>query len=276
VARKRRAFNAANRRSLLGAVCALCLGACALGAVDAVAGGPQPARSASSRAGSPIHHKRGRKVHCAARRSSFHSVAVRPKGSAHKRHHRGRRASCHGRHRHYAKHHSATHRSPASHSSACPDSDLRPAPENLDAVRAATLCLINRERTGHGESPLALNDHLQQAAQGHSEDMAAGNYFEHNGRRGDTPLGRMRSAGYIFSSRVGFQVGENIGWGTLWLASPRAMVASWMASPGHRENILDGHFRDTGIGVSPHPLTSLAKGQAGAIYTQDFGVIITP
>jgi uncharacterized protein YkwD len=143
-------------------------------------------------------------------------------------------------------------------------------------VRAATLCLINRERTGHGENVLAVNDHLQQAAQGHSEDMAAGNYFEHNGRHGDTPLGRMRSAGYVFSSRVGFEVGENIGWGTLWLASPRAMVASWMASPGHRENILDTRFRDTGIGVSPHPLTSLAKGQAGAIYTQDFGVIINP
>lgn len=135
--------------------------------------------------------------------------------------------------------------------------------------------MVNRERTGHGENALQSDGHLQQAAQGHSEDMAAGDYFDHIGRQGDTPLARMRGAGYIFSSHVGFEVGENIGWATLWLASPRAMVASWMASPGHRENILDAHFRDTGIGISPHPLSSLAKGQAGAIYTQDFGVIIT-
>ena len=48
-----------------------------------------------------------------------------------------------------------------------------------------------------------------------------------------------------------------------------------MASPGHRANILDAHFRDTAIGVSPHVPSSLSQGQPGGIYTQDFGVIIT-
>ncbi len=47
-----------------------------------------------------------------------------------------------------------------------------------------------------------------------------------------------------------------------------------MASPGHRANILDAHYRETGVGVSPHPPASLADGQAGGIYTQDFGTII--
>ena len=106
--------------------------------------------------------------------------------------------------------------------------------------------------------------------------MACGDYFEHDGRRGDTPLSRMRAAGYIFSSRIGYEVGENIAWATLWLATPQAIVAGWMASPGHRANILDARFRDTGIGVSPHPLASLARGQAGAIYTQDFGASSRP
>jgi uncharacterized protein YkwD len=105
--------------------------------------------------------------------------------------------------------------------------------------------------------------------------MAFGDYFDHVGSKGDTPVGRMRSAGYIYSDRVGYEVGENIGWGTLWLATPRAVVATWMASPEHRANILDARFRDTAIGVSPHPPSSLAHGQSGAIYTQDFGVIIT-
>ena len=81
----------------------------------------------------------------------------------------------------------------------------------------------------------------------------------------------MRAIGYVSRSQIGYHVGENIGWGTLWEATPRAMVAAWMASPGHRANILDARFRVTAIGVSPHPPSSLARGQAGAIYTQDFG-----
>jgi uncharacterized protein YkwD len=116
---------------------------------------------------------------------------------------------------------------------------------------------------------------LARAAQAHSDDMAQGDYFEHVGPTGDTPVSRMRASGYIYSSRVGYEVGENIGWGTLWLATPRAIVQAWMGSPEHRANILNGHYRDTAIGVAPHPLASLARGQAGAIYTQDFGVIIT-
>jgi uncharacterized protein YkwD len=79
--------------------------------------------------------------------------------------------------------------------------------------------------------------------------MAIGDYFEHDGRHGDTPLSRMRATGYIFSSRIGYAVGENIAWATLWMASPKAIVGGWMATPEHRANILDATFRDTGIGV---------------------------
>ncbi len=157
---------------------------------------------------------------------------------------------------------------------ACLHTGLRPTRQNIGLVRAATLCLINRERTRHGERPLRPNRRLRRAAQAHTVSMADGDYFEHVGPQGQTPLARMRSVGYISSSRVGYEVGENIAWGTLWLASPRAIVAAWMASPRHRANILDPRYRETGIGVSAHPPSSLAHGQAGAIYTQDFGVII--
>ena len=153
--------------------------------------------------------------------------------------------------------------------SSCPGADLRPTEKDLGRVRAATVCLVNRERAGRGERPLALNGRLEQAAQAHTVGMALGGYFQHVGRRGDTPLGRMRGAGYI-SSQIGYEAAENIGWGALWLATPRAIVAAWMASPGHRANILDGRFRDTAVGVSPRPPSSLVRGQAGAIYTQDF------
>ena len=102
--------------------------------------------------------------------------------------------------------------------------------------------------------------------------MAFGNYFDHDRPARRHPARRMRAAGYISSSQIGYEVGENIGWGTLWVATPRAMVAAWMASPGHRANILDAHFRDTGVGVSPTRPPRWR--QPGAIYTQDFGVPI--
>jgi uncharacterized protein YkwD len=155
--------------------------------------------------------------------------------------------------------------------SSCAGADLRPTEQDLGRIRAATLCLVNRERVGRGERPLAPNERLGRAAQAHTESMAFGGYFEHVGPRGETPLSRMRAVGYISRSRIGYEVAENIGWGTHWQATPRAIVVAWMASPGHRANILDARFRDTAVGVSPHPPSSLARGQAGATYTQDFG-----
>lgn len=104
--------------------------------------------------------------------------------------------------------------------------------------------------------------------------MSRGDYFEHFGPDGQSPLSRMRAAGYISSPSVGFEVGENIAWGTRALATPRAIVAAWMASPEHRANILDRTYRETGIGVSPRPPAALSEGEPGAVYTQDFGVII--
>ncbi len=159
----------------------------------------------------------------------------------------------------------------------CANTSLRPTPGNIALIRSATLCLINRERVAHGERPLRPNRRLRRAAQAHSESMALGDYFEHDGGGGPgggTPLTRIRDAGYISSSRVGYELGENIAWGTLWLSTPRAIVGAWMASAGHRANILDPRYRETGIGVSAQPPASLAHGQPGAIYTQDFGVII--
>jgi uncharacterized protein YkwD len=288
VAPTRRAHLVAYRRltpAVLGLLC-LCACAFAASALGSPTRSPGQATSASSHTGhsAPAKHPAGHRGtsgrrHKCAKRSSFHERSGKPRPKRGK-HHVRRSTRCgkrHNKHKHSSTVHHVKRKSSAkhtaSHSSACTDADLRPTGEDLDRVRAATLCLINRERADHGEQALQSDEHLQQAAQGHSEDMATRDYFEHVGPRGDTPLTRMRASGYVFSSHVGYEVGENIAWGTLWLASPRAIVASWMQSPGHRANILDAHFRDSGIGVAPHGLPSLARGQAGAIYTQDFGVI---
>jgi uncharacterized protein YkwD len=156
----------------------------------------------------------------------------------------------------------------------CPGAALRPSRTNLGAVRAAVLCLVNRERAAHGERPLVPDPKLTASAQAHTNSMASQDYFEHIGPRGETPLMRMRATGYLSSTHNSYEVGENIGWGTLWKGTPSAVVAAWMASPPHRANILDARFHDTGIGVSAHPPSRLADHQPGGIYTQDFGAVI--
>jgi len=283
VAIGRRTYDAIRRHLLHAAVGAallvLCVCCCAIASSAAPAAtlkAGHPAKGASSHATSPPAHRRKRRG--CARRASFHKVSA--PGTKGAKHHTRRRAKCRRRsgHRHTSRRHRAARHTaaPVPQNGACPNTQLRPSSRDLPLIRTATLCLVNRERLGHGMAALAPNARLETAAQGHSADMAAGDYFEHDGRHGDTPLSRMRASGYIFSSRIGYAVGENIAWATLGLATPKAIVAGWMASPGHRANILDATFRETGIGVSPHPLASLARGQSGAIYTQDFGRIIAP
>ncbi len=273
---------AAHRFALLACACALAASAylpasSALGASRSHLAGHRlsarhGARKHGPRCAATGGRQRGARRH--ARRASYRTGAPPPRPRHASRCPRQHTASHRRRGQRHAGRQRPRHGPAAAHSSACVDANLTPTAGNLDRVRAAAQCLINRERAGRGESALTANPHLACAAQAHSEDMASADYFEHVGPRGDTPASRMRACGYLANPNVGYEVGENIAWGTLWLATPRAIVATWMASPGHRANILDARFRDTAIGVSARPLASLANGRAGAIYTQDFGVII--
>jgi len=155
----------------------------------------------------------------------------------------------------------------------CQDTELAPAPDNLEQIAMATLCLVNQERARNNELPLQSNSRLGQAAMSHSEDMVAENYFDHVAPNGETPLDRIQASGYIPSPQDGYTIGENIAWGTLSLATPSTIVAAWIASPEHLANILNGAYRDTGIGIVSAAPASLADGQTGAVYTQEFGVV---
>src|SRR5438128_1825537 len=62
---------------------------------------------------------------------------------------------------------------------------------------------------------------------------------------------------------------ENIAWGSLDWATPRAIMRSWMNSPPHRANILNRSFRDIGIGVARGaPVSGVSN---AATYVTDFG-----
>ena len=104
--------------------------------------------------------------------------------------------------------------------------------------------------------------------------MVAVDYFEHVSPDGESPVDRIRPAGYIPGPTVGYVIGENLAWGTLDLATPQAVVEAWIASPKHLANILEGRYRETGIGVVPTVPAAFADGQPGATYAQEFGVIM--
>jgi uncharacterized protein YkwD len=208
-----------------------------------------------------------------------------PRGVVHVRHlriHRApRKQSKHGhKHKHKRKHHvhkRAVHRArrtrPATAADECPNANLTPNASDIASVVAATVCLVNDERIRFGEPALIEDPSLAAAAAGHSRDMDEHNYFAHTSPTGQTLLMRIEASGFIPNSNVGYTLGENIAWGTLWLGTPRAIVKAWMESPGHRANILDEAFRYTGVGVDPDLPRSMAGGQAGGMYTQDFGTI---
>lgn len=86
---------------------------------------------------------------------------------------------------------------------------------------------------------LAWNAALTQAALVHSEDMVAGNFFSHTGSDGSSAGQRATAAGYAWRTW-----GENIAAGQVGVD---AVVAAWMASPGHCANLMNARFEDIGL-----------------------------
>jgi uncharacterized protein YkwD len=127
-------------------------------------------------------------------------------------------------------------------------------------MRAAVLCLLNRQRASHHLPALHELRRLDRSAQGWTNSMVSSGSFAH-ARNGSDPAARITAAGYAWSS-----IGENIATG---FPTPRAVVSAWMSSPGHCRNILAPNFTDIGIGVSPHPVGGAASGPA--TWTEDFG-----
>jgi uncharacterized protein YkwD len=151
---------------------------------------------------------------------------------------------------------------------ACPDADLDATSANLGRIRKAILCLHNGIRAQHGLNALRQNKRLRKAAVHHSRDMVVHDYFEHTTPKGVTMLDRILRSRYVREDQ-GWMLGENLAWGTGAYGTPRGAVEAWMESPGHRENILRGGYRDVGIGVVVGVPGSNA---VGATYTLDFGV----
>ncbi|MEX0171524.1 CAP domain-containing protein [Streptomyces sp. LMG1-1-1.1] len=116
------------------------------------------------------------------------------------------------------------------------------------------IALVNAERAKAGCGPLTANATLTKAAQGHSDDMAARDFFDHTNPDGKGPGDRVTAAGYPWST-----YGENIAMGQ---QTPEQVMDAWMNSSGHRANILNCDFKEIGVGIHT---------SGGPYWTQVFG-----
>jgi len=139
-----------------------------------------------------------------------------------------------------------------------PEPEPAPEPEPVDEITALedeVTRLTNRERIAAECGELRTDERLRTAARAHSQDMAANDYFDHDGQDGRSPFDRMRDAGHPAPT------GENIAYG---YPTPAAVMAGWMGSDGHRENLLTCAHQTIGVGLAYGP-------DGRAYWTQDFG-----
>lgn len=122
----------------------------------------------------------------------------------------------------------------------------------------AMLGLINNFRAQNGVGPLTLSPTLTNAAEFHSRDMAARNYFSHDLPGIGTWSQNISNHGYPYGTRA-----ENIAAG---YSAASSTFNQWVNSSGHRANMLNANLTAIGIGAA------YGAGSAyGTYWTTTFG-----
>ena len=130
--------------------------------------------------------------------------------------------------------------------------------QHFSPAARTLLTAINSARAAAGVPPLRASASLTNAASWQSQALAGAGYLDHTSPDGSTLIDRLTRVRWHGSA-----AGEDLA-----VASrPSEAVAMWLASPGHRANLLSPSFRTVGLG--------LARGSwngRGALYvTADFG-----
>jgi hypothetical protein len=121
----------------------------------------------------------------------------------------------------------------------------------------------NASRAANGVAGLALNEKLDAAAQASADDMAARNYWSHNTPEGNPPWSWVTNQGYSYQ-----KLGQNLATG---FNNEQATTDGWMASPPHRENLLDPDFKEVGFGFANNPNYTSAGGGPMTIVVAFYG-----
>ncbi|MEO0455559.1 MAG: CAP domain-containing protein [Cyanobacteria bacterium P01_A01_bin.114] len=120
------------------------------------------------------------------------------------------------------------------------------------------LNLTNAARQTEGLPDLSFSYHLGESAQAYAQEMADNNFFSHTGLNDSTFEKRISATGYRFQA-----IGENLAAG---YSTPQAVFDGWMASDGHRANLLSDRFTEVGLGRFYNP-----SSDHGTYWVQHFG-----
>jgi hypothetical protein len=109
-----------------------------------------------------------------------------------------------------------------------------------DETVARFVSLLEDRRAREGCPRLVWDGRVAAVAVAHSRDMARRGYFSHVSPEGRDPFDRLDTAGIRYT-----RAAENIAHGQ---RTGDAVFAEWVASPGHRANMLDCRFTHHGVG----------------------------
>lgn len=124
----------------------------------------------------------------------------------------------------------------------------------------------NQQRVLNNLAPLKNNQKLAEAAYLKAQDMLAKQYWAHVAPDGTTPWQWFSKVGYNYAS-----AGENLAKN---FSSSAAVTSAWMASPGHRKNVLNPNYSDVGYGVAEGKLDGKATSLVVALYGQPAAVAV--
>jgi len=127
-------------------------------------------------------------------------------------------------------------------------------------TQAGTIKWTNVNRSENGLPALTENKMLDEAAMAKAKDILAKQYFDHVSPTGRRPQDLVTDAGYEY-----ILTGENLALGNF--ANDQALLEGWMASPGHRENILRKGYQEIGVAV----LSGKYEGKSTWVAVQEFG-----
>ena len=122
-------------------------------------------------------------------------------------------------------------------------------PVDIFALEHLVFSLINKKRAEFGLPPVVWSEDLERLARAYSTEMAANNFFSHQGLDGKTVGNRADSMGI----KKWRSLGENIAYNRGYDNPFESAVESWMKSPGHRENILNRRWQKSGVGIAVTP-----------------------
>ncbi len=128
--------------------------------------------------------------------------------------------------------------------------------------QSVLLVEMNAARADHGLPPLSLSRVLARPARSQGAYLARTGKLDHDGADGKPFYVRLYRAGYSRRKAVGENLGMSSGCET---ALAKTMVRLWLASPGHRANLLSKRFKVVGLAVVA------ASDCSNTVYTTDFG-----